>query len=46
MVNFGKASALKDELTPMLAFIALLSSCGAWTFGEHLLSYPHDVWVC
>nr|WVH01927.1 membrane transporter [Naematelia aurantialba] len=29
----GKASALRDELTPMLALVALLSSCGAWTFG-------------
>lgn len=33
MGNFGKMTALKDEMTPMLAFIAVLSSCGAWTFG-------------
>ncbi|KAK4687587.1 hypothetical protein P7C73_g2530, partial [Tremellales sp. Uapishka_1] len=33
MVSYGKASALRDELSWTLIFVALFSSCGAWTFG-------------
>jgi hypothetical protein len=32
--NFGKANALREELTPMLVFVALFASAGAFTFGE------------
>jgi hypothetical protein len=42
MPNFGKASALRDELTPMLALIAALSSAGAWTFGWGEWSEPRS----
>jgi sugar porter (SP) family MFS transporter len=33
MPNFGKANALKQELTPSLVWIALFSCTGAFTFG-------------
>lgn len=31
--TFGKASALRDELTPTLLAIAIFSCMGAFTFG-------------
>ncbi|ORY61060.1 general substrate transporter [Leucosporidium creatinivorum] len=31
--NFGRANALREELTPMLVFVALFASAGAFTFG-------------
>jgi hypothetical protein len=38
MPNFGKANALKQDLTPTLVWIALFSCTGAFTFGS--VSHP------